>query len=393
MSPASARESSLRVPKQHFNALDLSRLVAAVAVLFWHYLHFTIPPQGSRAPPNFGDYEPLQPIFAAFYAHGHLAVEYFWIVSGFVFAHVYLAEPQARRRFWLARFARLWPLHLLTLAVVALLQAVYWAQHGRDFVFGPNDWTHFVLNLGLAHYWGFEKGMSFNGPSWSLSVEILAYAAFWLVLPALRQGRGLVAGALALAAALLAPQYPALKAFACLAYFFAGTTIYLAMLRGWARPGSMALAGLCGLVLAARFDVVTKLEFPQGGLWVISLFTLALAIDRFDRDDRLAFGKRLGDASYGTYLWHFPIQLTLVMALDALPGGRALSQHWAVLAVYLTAALAAGFASHRWLERPAQRAVFAAAARLAPSRMAPAYNPAALSVESIQPPPSTRSPA
>ena len=368
--------AALRLPKQHFNALDLSRLVAAVAVLFWHYLHFTIPPSGTRAPPNFGDYEPLHSVFAAFYAHGHLAVEYFWLVSGFVFAHVYLAEPQARRRFWLARFARLWPLHLLTLAVVALLQAVYWAQHGRDFVFGPNDWTHFVLNLGLAHYWGFEKGMSFNGPSWSLSVEILAYAAFWLLLPALRQGRAMVAGALALAAALLAPQYPALKAFACLAYFFAGTTIYLAMLRGWARPqvmgGGLAVAGAAGLVLAARFDSVTALEFPQGGLWVVSLFSLALAIDRFDRDDRLAFGKKLGDASYGTYLWHFPIQLVMVMALDALPGGRALAQHWAVLAVYIAAALAAGFASHRWFERPAQRAVFAAAARLAPSRMAAA---------------------
>ena len=363
---------ALRLPKRHFNALDLSRLVAAVAVLFWHYLHFTIPANGNRAPPNFGDYEPLHGMFAAFYAHGHLAVEYFWIVSGFVFAHVYLDDPKARGRFWLARVARLWPLHLLTLGVVALLQAAYWAQHGGHFVFGPNDVWHFMLNLGLAHYWGLERGMSFNGPSWSLSVEILAYAAFWLVLPALRQGRAVVAGALALAAALLAPQYPALKAFACLAYFFAGTTVYLALLRGRARPGVLAAVGLTGLILAARFDVVTELEFPQGGIWVVALFLLALAIDGFDRADRLAFGKRLGDASYGTYLWHFPIQLTLVMALDALPGGRALAQHWAVLAVYIVAALAAGFASHRWFERPAQRAVFAAAARLRPSRMATA---------------------
>lgn len=360
----------LRLPKRHFNALDLSRLVAAVAVLFWHYLHFTIPPNGSRAPPNFGDYEPLYGVFAAFYAHGHLAVEYFWIVSGFVFAHVYLAETVERRRFWLARVARLWPLHLLTLVAVALLQAAYWAQQGRHFVFGPNDWTHFVLNLGLAHYWGFEKGMSFNGPSWSLSVEILAYAAFWVLLPVLRQGRTLVAGALALATALLAPQYPALKAFACLAYFFAGTAIYLMLLRGWARPGLLALAGLGGLVLAVRFDPVTALEFPHGSMWVLSFFFLALLADRIDRDDRLAFGKRLGDASYGTYLWHFPIQLALVMVLDALPGGRALSQHWAVLAIYIAAALAAGFASHRWIERPAQRAVFAVAARLAPRTMA-----------------------
>ena len=393
MSAATTPPNALRIPKKHFNALDLSRLIAAVAVLFWHYLHFTIPPTATRAPANFGDYEPLHGVFAAFYAHGHLAVEYFWIVSGFVFAHVYLADTQARGRFWLARFARLWPLHLLTLAVVALLQAAYWAQHGTHFVFGPNDWTHFVLNLGLAHFWGFEKGMSFNGPSWSLSVEILAYAAFWLVLPALRQGRSAVAGALALAAALLAPQYPALKAFACLAYFFAGTTIYLAMLRGWARPGILAIAGIAGLVLAARFDTVSALEFPQGGLWVVSVFALALLVDRLDHNDRLAFGKRLGDASYGTYLWHFPIQLTMVMALDALPGGRALSQHWAVLGVYVTAALAAGFASHRWFERPAQCAVFAAAARLTRSPMPAAYSPAALSVDSIQPPPSTRSPA
>ena len=363
---------SLRLPKRHFNALDLSRLIAAVAVLFWHYLHFTIPANGSRAPPNFSYFEPLHVLFAAFYAHGHLAVEYFWIVSGFVFAHVYLAQAGARRRFWLARFARLWPLHLLTLGVVALLQAGYWAQHGRHFVFGPNDWTHFFLNLGLAHYWGFEKGMSFNGPAWSLSVEILAYATFWLVLPALRQGRALVAGALALAAALLAPQYPTLKAFACIAYFFAGTTIYLALLRGWAKPALLAAIGVAGIALATLFDRVTALEFPQGGLWVLSFFIIALAIDRFDHDDRLAFGKRLGDASYGTYLWHFPIQLVIVMTLDALPGGRALAQHWAVLAVYIAAALAAGFASHRWFERPAQRAVFAAAARFAPPRMAAA---------------------
>lgn len=364
--------ADLRLPKGHFNALDLSRLVAAVAVLFWHYLHFTIPRTGTRAPSNFADYEPLQPVFAAFYAHGHLAVEYFWIVSGFVFAHVYLGDVEARGRFWIARIARLWPLHLITLAVVAALQMDYLAQNGRHFVFGPNDAWHFVLNLGLAQYWGFEQGMSFNGPSWSLSVEIVAYAAFWALLPALRLGRFGLAAGVALAAALVAPLFPSLKILACLAYFFAGTAAYLALLRGWARPWLPAALGGFGLLLAARFDTVSALEFPQGGLWVLSLFALALAIDRLDRDDRLAFGKRLGDASYGTYLWHFPIQLVIVMALDALPGGRALSQHWTVLAFYLAASIAAGFASHSWIERPAQRAILGAASRFGRGRLAPA---------------------
>jgi peptidoglycan/LPS O-acetylase OafA/YrhL len=363
--------NALRLSKRHFHALDASRLVAAVAVLFWHYLHFMIPVGGSRARPDFLAYEPLNGLFGAFYAYGHFAVEYFWIVSGFVFAHVYLGDVEARGRFWVARLARLWPLHLLTLGVVAALQASFWAQNGQHFVFGPNDAYHFALSLGLAHYWGFERGMSFNGPSWSLSVEVLAYAAFWALLPALRAGRTAIAAAAGASAALLALQYPELKAFACLAYFFAGVTIYFGLLRGGLRATPLALAGVAGLALAARFGSLDGFAFPSGGLWVASLFALALAADACDRGERLTLGKRWGDASYGTYLWHFPIQLALVMALDALPGGRALAQHWGVLALYLALALGAGFASHRWFEKPAQRAVLAAAKRLAERR--PAY--------------------
>ena len=356
----------LRLDKRHFHALDASRLIAAVAVLFWHYLHFMIPVGASRAAPGFLELEPLSGLFGAFYAYGHYAVEYFWIVSGFVFAHVYLGDEAGRGRFWIARVARLWPLHLLTLVVVAALQAAFWARNGQHFVFGPNDAWHFVLNLGLAHYWGFERGMSFNGPSWSLSVEIVAYAAFWALLPALRAGRAAIAAAAGGAAALVALQFADLKVFACLAYFFAGVTIYFALLRGGLRAGPLLLAGASGLALAARFGSLEGFAFPSGGLWVVSLFALALAADAADRGERWTLGKRWGDASYGTYLWHFPIQLALVMALDTLPGGRALAQHWGVLALYLALALGAGFASHRWFEKPAQKAVLAAAARLRP---------------------------
>lgn len=361
---------SLRLPKRHFHVLDLSRMIAAVAVLFWHYLHFTIPVGRDRAPPNFIDHEPLSDLFRAFYAHGHLAVEYFWIVSGFVFAHVYLADARGWRRFWLARFARLWPLHLLTLMVVAGLNAVYWAQHGRHFVFEPNDLKHFVLNLGLAHYWGFEDGMTFNGPSWSLSVEIVAYAAFCLLLPALRARREVIASAATLAAALLAAKYPEIKIFACLAYFFAGTTIYLAWLRVRLRPAAMSVLGGASVAAAIVWEELRGFDFPNGALWVLGLFLLTLAADAADRADRLTIGKRWGDASYGTYLWHFPIQLMLVMLLDRLPGGRALAEQPAFLALYLALAIGAGFASHRWFEVPAQRAILGFTSRRASGRAA-----------------------
>jgi hypothetical protein len=88
-------------------------------------------------------YHPLRWLFD----YGHSAVQYFWAVSGFVFAHVYLADSSAMRRFWLARVARLWPLHLLTLVLVAGLQAAYTRINGTAFIYHEQDWKHFLLSL------------------------------------------------------------------------------------------------------------------------------------------------------------------------------------------------------------------------------------------------------
>jgi peptidoglycan/LPS O-acetylase OafA/YrhL len=72
---------------------------------------------------------PFYHALAWLYDYGHTAVQYFWAVSGFRL-RVYLADTQGRGRFWLARVARLWPLHLLTLMLVAVLQAAYAGLNG-----------------------------------------------------------------------------------------------------------------------------------------------------------------------------------------------------------------------------------------------------------------------
>ena len=88
-----------------------------------------------------------------------------------------------------------------------------------------------------------------------------------------------------------------------------------------------------------------------------------LAIDLADKRDLLAFGRQWGEASYGIYLWHFPMQVALVLLIDATLGSRAIAQQPAFLIFFLVAAVAAGFASHRWIERPAQKAVLRWAGR------------------------------
>ncbi|MEL0252548.1 MAG: acyltransferase family protein, partial [Novosphingobium sp.] len=106
-----------------------------------------------------------------------------------------------------------------------------------------------------------------------------------------------------------------------------------------------------------------KANYPVGDAATIAgtfaVLFLALAIDLNDDKGRLAFGQKLGDASYGIYLWHIPIQLTLVLIIDATIGTRSIAREWWFMASYVAMAIAAGFISHSRFERPAQRAVFA----------------------------------
>lgn len=354
----------LRLEKRHFNALDLSRLLAACAVLFWHYQHFFVPPVDFQFHVARAKVSPLYHELWWLYDYGHVAVQYFWAVSGFVFAHVYLADAGARGRFWLARVARLWPLHLLTLVLVAVLQAAYSGVNGTEFIYHHQDIKHFVLSLGLAHYWGWQADQSFNGPSWSLSTEILAYAAFWLLLPGLRRSPlalALTASALALALFFLkAPDGPV---FTCIGYFFGGAAVYGAALRSGLKAG--VLTALAAILAAAALWLGLRWQAGDAATLAgtfAALFAM-LAVDTADREDRLAGARHFGDASYGVYLWHFPLQLALVLLLDAGLGSRGIARQPVFLAVFIGLSVLAGFASHRWFERPAQRLVLKLARR------------------------------
>lgn len=356
--------SHLRLPKRHFHALDLSRLLAAIMVLFWHYQHIFVPPVPYHVHVDRA-IQPWYPVLSWLYNHGHTAVQYFWAVSGFVFAHVYLSDPRAQGRFWLARFARLWPLHLLTLGLMALLQGMYFARTGTEFIYHVNDLKHFLLSLPLMQYWGWQKDQSFNGPSWSLSTEILAYLVFWLALPALR--RLPLALASVLGAGMLWYMLkggPNKEVLSCIGYFFLGCAVYGAALKGWLRTENLVPFG-AALIVAAFW---LKATYRSGDAATIAgtfgVVFLTLAADLSDAKGRLSFGQKLGDASYGIYLWHIPIQLTIVLIIDSIGIPRDIARQPWFLIFFVSLAIAAGFISHKLFERPAQKAVFALWARV-----------------------------
>lgn len=119
------------------------------------------------------------------------AVSFFFVLSGFILAYVYrdLDSRGSVRRFFLARFARIWPLHCATL----LLTLVFLSKWYLPLATGSNAlklfWLPLFSNLCLVQSWipSSKYYFSFNAVSWSISVELGFYLLFPLLLSGTRR--------------------------------------------------------------------------------------------------------------------------------------------------------------------------------------------------------------
>ena len=102
------------------------------------------------------------------------AVSFFFVLSGFILTHVYgqLETAATIKHFWLARFARIWPLHAVTLAFA-------WAA------FYPGEpGLPWLANIALLQSWIPIQHFyfSYNAVSWSISTEAFFYLMFPLLI-------------------------------------------------------------------------------------------------------------------------------------------------------------------------------------------------------------------
>jgi peptidoglycan/LPS O-acetylase OafA/YrhL len=204
--------------------IELLRFTSALAVLIFHYQHFTF--VGASPVDLIRTQQPFYPVLGFFYRYGFYGVEVFWCISGFIFFWKYAREIAGRTlagyTFFILRVSRLYPLHLATLLFVAVMQWVYRSKNGAFFVYQVNDLQHFVLQLFMASNWGPETAESFNGPIWSISIEVLVYAIFFMSLRYLSSSAifiTLVAVGAGLIQLLKLSENPL---FTCLMYFYLG---------------------------------------------------------------------------------------------------------------------------------------------------------------------------
>lgn len=115
------------------------------------------------------------------FVNAYIAVDFFFILSGFVLCYVYAESFQTGRMnntiFSLHRFARMYPLHIATLFITFL---IYYFIY-ENFPFERPLYSG-LANLLLLHGMGMTSDWSWNDPSWSISVEFWASVLAFRVL-------------------------------------------------------------------------------------------------------------------------------------------------------------------------------------------------------------------
>lgn len=161
--------------KQHFQILDGLRGVAAVAIVFFHFMEIVYLPANN------------------FLAHGFLAVDFFFCLSGFVIAYAY--DDRLGRmgifEFFKLRIIRLHPLVLLG-AVFGLLAFLFdpFGGSAASYSIGRTSLI-FLSTVLLIPFPTMEERFfnlfGLNAPAWSLFWEYVANIAYAFAL--IRLGR------------------------------------------------------------------------------------------------------------------------------------------------------------------------------------------------------------
>ena len=310
-------------PAAEIRSLTSLRGLAALAVVLQHY--------------SSGAQEWSGTVIPSLAPHGYMAVDFFFVLSGFIMAYTYSGAFQARGwraypDFVVRRIARVWPLQA---AVVLALCA---AELGRRMAVGDPDpfgayaASDVVANLLMLQ--GFGIGRNMNGPSGTVSQELAAYLLFPVLL-ALVLGRGRALAAAAVGAATLvvaaeALRHPPLSLASrevsdmvprCFAEFALGLGIYRLYAGrppGWFGTDACAF----GLAAAAAASLLLGLDLPAALLFPGIILAFAHNRGQAARlvDARWAYG--LGVMSYSLYLVHNPLRFAQFSWLDALYPAR-----------------------------------------------------------------------
>lgn len=322
---------------EYFAALDGFRGLLALFVAVYHTIWFS----HMNASP--------------FLENGAVIIDLFFAFSGFLMFRLYedkLVDGASAKNYLKRRFARLYPLHLFMLAIFIIFAAARLLAHKAGFAehevgeilpftAGAQDgWGSLLSHLTLTHAIGVNDSLTFNPPSWTISVEFFTYFIFVAMMlwakPKVWLHYSFMAVCIGLIYAGLSRVKPDMNItydyafFRCIAGFFIG--VIAAKTFGTLKPYAQAVSDKAGLfsvleILTLLGSVIFviycggKAQFFVGP--VVLLFVVVFAMDGgiVSRFMSLPVFKYLAKISYSVYMIHVIISIGFSMVASRFLGG------------------------------------------------------------------------
>ncbi len=302
-----------------------------------------------------------------FFRLGFLGVDLFFVLSGFIISYNYWQQFSAfscrvYRQFLWARLARLYPVHLFTLLISALLLLGVRVSGGvtvKDF----STWTggNFLANAMLVHAWRAHYVDSWNNASWSVSCEWFAYLVFPLIvltrMKKLPLAVAIILGALFPAipavfvqSAFLPPCFLLIKV---LCEFIAGCLVFhvYARRREYKRTGRMLNYVIVTVLISVLILIWEIRHLAPDWLALVFPFVILIVAESSGIFEML-MGSRIavywGRVSYSLYMTH---NLTLWLLKAFLPvnkGGASIL----LFCVYIASICVVASATYHFVEEP-----------------------------------------
>lgn len=304
-------------------------------------------------------------------AHGAWGVDLFFVLSGFILSLLYVPRFQSRglaaayRNYLAARFARIYPLHLATLALLAAYFVTRRLLEGE--APGGFGLRALAMNVTLLHGWGYVDRLTWNYPSWSISAEWFAYL---LLTPALALGLRRVGAwscvmiAMGLWSLLFSFASETDQSIREMTISWAIPRITAEFTLGYALYRIYALVRLTpaladATVAAGLIGLLALCFLPREAEWFLApaLACIILGLARSGPLGSAVFGNRFavfwGERSYSIYMLHAVVQILSSMALihldmRTLPPAAA----WALFLALIGIVLLGSHLAYQWIEVP-----------------------------------------
>ena len=297
--------------------VELLRFISSISVLIYHYKIFFFEFNGFLKL-NLNNelfLLPFNSFINLFYRYGDYGVQMFWCISGFIITYVYLNKKYlvSSKEFFINRFSRLYPLHFITLFLILFIQLISKNYTGVYQLFDYNDVYHFFLNIFFISGWGFENGLNFNQPIWSVSMELIAYTFFFVCIKFIKnfQLKFLFISyfVLLLTNKLLFPDNANINFISCVNLFISGSIIYFLVKK--IKKQSIFLFSFFLLLFSFIGNFKILMFCPA----ILMLFIISE--DLFKNKINKNLFSMMGNVTYSTYLLHAPYSIVLILLIKS----------------------------------------------------------------------------